>query len=134
MFRQVQQKTVFAFAIVGVIALLAFSQRLRAEEPDKLVTVRKAPAISGRVEGTVQQLNAINVKVESSGVITGDLLVPGTPSFSISSTATYGGTVVGTGSATPTGYTVTLNGSAAVRHVVTRTDPVTLETVNAPAD
>jgi cytoskeletal protein CcmA (bactofilin family) len=117
----------FTTALLLVVAIGA-----NAGEPEVVATVQHAPKVSGIVEGSVQQLNGENVKVESSAVITGDLLVPGTPNFSINAGANYGGTVVGIGSTTPTGFTVTMNNGATLRHVVTRTNPVTLETVSVP--
>ena len=100
--------------------------------PLRLALVRHAPTINGRVEGTVQQLNGENVALNSSTVITGDLLVPGTPTVKINGSPNYGGTQTGSGSAQPTGYTVTLNSGATLGHVVRRTDPVPLSSVPVP--
>jgi RHS repeat-associated protein len=96
--------------------------------------IRHAPSFSGaaKVEGSLQQLTGESITLQDGNIITGDLLVPGTPTQSISSSATFGGTIVGTGSATPTGYFVKLNGQAQLGHLKTRINPVALETVPAP--
>src|SRR5438034_7000315 len=100
--------------------------------PVRLALVQHAPAINGRIEGTVQQLNGENVALNSGTVITGDLLVPGTPTVKISGSPNYGGTQTGSGSVQPTGYTVTLNNGSTLGHVVRRTDPVPLSSVPVP--
>lgn len=99
---------------------------------DLVSVVRHAPTINGRVEGSLQMLLGEYVNLNSGNVITSDLLVPGTPSIQINGTPNYQGTVDGTGSTTPTGYGVTINSGAQVRHVVRRTNPVALTSVPVP--
>jgi hypothetical protein len=70
--------------------------------------------------------------LNGSTTVLGDLLVPGTPSVVLNGSPNYGGTIDGTGSTTPTGYTIVLNSHTSLGHVVRRTDPVALPTVNAP--
>jgi hypothetical protein len=94
--------------------------------------VRHAPKVFGRVEGSVQQLTGENVGLSSGAVITGDLLVPGTPTIKTTGNPTFGGVVEGTGSAQPAGYEVALNGSAQLGRLLTRTDPILLPVVAAP--
>lgn len=94
--------------------------------------VRHAPKVLGRVEGSVQQLTGENVALNSGAVITGDMLVPGTPTVKTIGNPTFGGTVEGTGSAQPAGYEVTLNGSAQLGRLAPRTDPISLPNVTAP--
>ncbi len=77
-------------------------------------------------------MTAENVTFNSNAFITGDLLVPGTPSVRLNGNAQYGGAIAGTGSATPTNYQVTLNGGARLGHLRTRTDPANLPPVAAP--
>ena len=60
-------------------------------------------------------------------------LEPGTPSVVKNGSVTMQGTIVGTGSSQPTGYTVTLNGPCSLRYLRTRVDPVTMPPVAAPA-
>jgi hypothetical protein len=43
--------------------------RLRAAEPENLVIVRHAPTLDGRMEGSLQQLNAETVDVHGTAVI-----------------------------------------------------------------
>ncbi|MBV9923928.1 MAG: PKD domain-containing protein, partial [Acidobacteria bacterium] len=99
---------------------------------DLTAIVRHAPSVNGRIEGSVQMLTGEYVNLNSGNVITSDLLVPGTPSIQINGTPGYQGTVDGTGTTTPTGYGVTINSGAQVRHVVRRTNPVTLTSVPVP--
>lgn len=99
---------------------------------DLTAIVRHAPNVNGRVEGSVQMLLGEYVNLNSGNVITSDLLVPGTPSIQINGTPNYQGTIDGTGSAQPNGYGVTINSGAQVRHVVRRTNPVTLTSVPVP--
>lgn len=94
--------------------------------------VRQAPVINGTIEGSVQLLLPEHVELNGGATITGDLLVPGTPTVRLNGRPTYGGTLEGTGQPTPTNYPVTLNGNAALRHVIRRTDPASLPTVVAP--
>jgi len=64
--------------------------------------------------------------------ITGDLLVPGTPSAQIATNALYAGTLDGPGSASPSNYSVALSGNALLRYLVRRIDPLVMPTVAAP--
>lgn len=99
---------------------------------DLVAIVRHAPGVNGRVEGSLQMLTGEWLNLNSGNVITSDLLVPGTPSIQINGTPNYQGTIDGTGSATPTGYGVTINSGAQVRHVIRRTNPVALASVPVP--
>ena len=86
----------------------------------------------GTVKGSVQQLAGNPVTLNSSASITGDLLVPGTPSVVENGKATIQGTIVGTGSSTPSGYPITLNSGSSLRYLRTRINPVTIPSVPAP--
>jgi hypothetical protein len=98
-----------------------------------LALLNRAPALnSAQVEGSLQQMLGQNTFLNGSTTVTGDLLVPGTPSVVINGSPNYGGTIDGTGSSTPTGYTIVLNSHTSLGHVVRRTDPVALPTVNPP--
>lgn len=100
---------------------------------DKIAVVRHAPQLnSGRVEGTLWQLTGEDTLLDGNDTITIDLLVPGTPVVTADASATYGGTVEGTESSEPSGYTVNIQGSASLRHVVTQTDPIELQDVDFP--
>lgn len=95
--------------------------------------VRHGPQINaGRVEGSVRQLLGETVTLNGPAVITLDLLVPGTPQVILNGGPSLGGTVDGTGSAQPSGYSVVLNGNAQLGRLVRRTDPITMPSVAAP--
>jgi hypothetical protein len=95
--------------------------------------VRHAPTLNGTVEGSVQQMLPEAVTLNGGAVVTLDLFVPGSPSIRQNGQPTYAGTLDGSGANTPTNYQVTVNGSARLRHVVRRTDAVTLPSVATPA-
>lgn len=95
--------------------------------------VRQAPTLNGKIEGSLHILDAGNVILNGGAVVTGDLLMPGTPAIQLNGRPVYGGTLDGVGSAAPASHRVTLNGNARLRHVVRRTDPVALPGVAAPS-
>lgn len=117
-----------------IVATLIFvpSARTQSQTVAAGAVVRHAPQINGRVEGAVRQLTGEAVTLNSGAAITGDLLVPGTPQLRLNGQPNFGGTVTGTGNPAPSGYSVTLNGSAQLGRLVTRTDPIALPTVAVP--
>lgn len=84
------------------------------------------------MEGTVRQLLGEATILNSGAVITRDLLVPGTPQLIQNGTNNFGGTITGTGSATPTNYQITMNSGITLGKLRTRIDPVTVANVPAP--
>ena len=88
--------------------------------------VRNAPQLNGTVDGNLQQMTGKSVTLNGSAIVTGDLLVVGTPGMQINGTPNFGGVIVGTGSVTPSNYKVTLNGSVSLGHLRTRTDAIAL--------
>jgi RHS repeat-associated protein len=117
-----------AFSPAGVGQIPAVKQVYEA-----IAVVRHAPQLnSGRVEGTLWQLTGEDTLLDGTDTITSDLLVPGTPEVTAAASASYGGTVEGTESSEPSDYAVALQGSASLRHVVTRTDPIELQNVPFP--
>jgi endo-1,4-beta-xylanase len=94
--------------------------------------VRHAPTINGRLDGSLQLLSGENTTLNSGAAVSGDLLVPGTPTIRLNGQPSYGGTLDGGGDAAPSGYAITLNGGASLRHVVRRTDPVAFPAVTPP--
>jgi rhamnogalacturonan endolyase len=70
--------------------------------------------------------------LNGGAAVTGDLLVPGTPTVRLNGSPSYQGTLTGAGATTPTSHTITLNGGASLRHVVRRTNAVTLAAIPAP--
>jgi rhamnogalacturonan endolyase len=55
------------------------------------------------------------------------------PNVILNGSPNYGGTLDGSGVATPANYTVTLNSNVTLGHVIRRTDPAPLPAVKAPA-
>jgi hypothetical protein len=96
------------------------------------VLVRHAPTINAGLDGSLQVLLPESITLNGNGWISGDLLVPGTPSMRLNGHPIYGGTIDGTGSATPSNYMITLNGNAVLRHLVRRTNAVAMPPVSAP--
>ena len=121
--------TQVTFAPAGINPIPAVKQLY-----DKIAVVRHSVTLlnSGRVEGSLWQLLPEDVTLDGTDTITTDLLVPGTPVVLHSHPATYGGTLVGTENPEPSDYTITIKGSASLRHVVARTNPIELENVSAP--
>ena len=99
------------------------------------VVVRHAPNFSSnaRVTGSIRQLLPEYDTLNTGVVINGDLLVPGSPSVQTNGSGiTFGGVVTGTGSASPSNYSVSLNDNTTLGHLIIRTDAVTLSAVPAP--
>ncbi|HEY0946325.1 MAG TPA: MBG domain-containing protein, partial [Opitutaceae bacterium] len=94
--------------------------------------VRHGPTFDGMVDGSVQVLAAENVILNGASTLSGDLLMPGTPTLRLNGSPTVGGVKDGPGNATPTTHTVTINGDAVVRYVVRRVDAIALPGVAAP--
>lgn len=119
---------------VGLLFSSILSDFAMAATPgtDVVVTVRHAPSNSGRIEGSVRLITAENVTLNGSGTITSALLVPGTPSVILNGHPSFGGTIAGSGSAQPSNYQITLNGTATLGNLITRTDPVSMSTVSTP--
>jgi hypothetical protein len=115
-----------------LLPLLALLAPLCAQ--DIAVTTRHAPTINGqaRVEGSVQMLLGENVTLNGGATLTQDLLVPGTPTVTTNGNVTWRGVQSGAGATTPADYTVRLNGGAALRHLRTRTNAVTIPSVAVP--
>jgi endo-1,4-beta-xylanase len=95
------------------------------------VVTRHAPTIDGSLDGSIQVLLPENVALRDGAVISGDLLVPGTPQVIVKDAPDYEGTIDGGGNPAPSGHVVALSGSASLRHVVRATDPVALPAVAA---
>jgi len=94
--------------------------------------VRHGPTLDGRLNGSLEMLSGENTALDGGALVSGDLLVPGTPTVRLNGQPAYGGTLDGSGNVGPLGYTITLNGGAMLRHVVRRTDPVAFPSVAPP--
>ena len=101
---------------------------------DKIAVVRHAPELnSGRVEGALWQLLPENLVLDGTDVITSDLLVPGTPTVTLGSgNPSFDGVIPGVESTQPTGYSITISNNAHLRHVITRTNPISLMPIHVP--
>lgn len=125
---QISQWGQIAFAPAGIAQIQGVKQIF-----DNLAVVRHAPQISsGRVEGALWQLLGESIFMSGNSVITSDLLVPGTPTVSLSGNPTFAGVIEGSESTQPSGYQLNLSGNASLRHLITRTDPMMLTPVAAP--
>ena len=124
----------FISAIFGTVIMLAFLACAQAQPTNLAVTVRHAPSLNGngRIEGSLQQLLGENATLNGGFTMTGDLLVPGTPTLRVNGNPTFAGTIAGTGGTSPIGYQITLNGNCSLNHLRTRINPVSLPTVTAP--
>jgi rhamnogalacturonan endolyase len=114
--------------------MLVFEIVAPAQPTNLAVTVRHAPSLNGNglIQGSLQQLLGENVTLNGGFTMTGDLLVPGTPTLRVNGNPTFAGTIAGVGSTSPAGYQITLNGNCALHYLRTRTTPVSLPTVAAP--
>jgi hypothetical protein len=94
--------------------------------------IRHAPILNGDVDGSIEVLLPESITLNGNAGITGDLLVPGTPTVRLNGNPLFGGTHDGTGSSAPANYTMTLNGGALLRYLVRRTDAIALPVVTVP--
>jgi O-glycosyl hydrolase len=93
---------------------------------------RHMTSLNGSIDGSVQVGAAENITLNGSARITGDLLAQGMPEIRLNGQGAFEGAIEGDGSLVPDTHTITLNGGAALRHVVRRIDPLALPTVTAP--
>ena len=94
--------------------------------------LRHAPTLNASIDGSAQLLLPENVTLNGGAMVSGDLLIPGTPQIRLNGTPYYGGTIDQSGNASPTHHLVTLNGNSLLRHVVRRVDPIDLPVVAPP--
>ncbi len=128
----------FRFGSVAVRTLLgaAFGfvlvpSALRAQATGTAL-VRHAPTLNGTVDGSVQQMLGEGVRLNGGAIVTGALLVPGTPRVRVNGHPAFGGTADGVGASTPSNYQVTLNGNAALGYLVRHVEPLALPELTAP--
>jgi len=95
--------------------------------------VNHGGSLNGTVDGSLQLLTGESFTLNGASMISGDLLLPGTPTIRRNGRGAYGALLDGSGNAAPTGYTVTLNGNALVGRVLRRVNPIALPVVAAPA-
>jgi hypothetical protein len=112
----------FIGAALGTIIMPVFLACAQAQPTNLAVTVRHAPSLNGngRIEGSLQQLLGENATLNGGFTLTGDLLVPGTPTLRVNGNPTFAGTIAGTGGTSPAGYQITLNGNCSLRYMTRR--------------
>src|ERR1019366_380259 len=88
--------------------------------------VRHAPTINGILGGSLELINPESVTLNSSSSISGDLLVPGTPTVKKNGTPLFAGIIDAAGATTPTNYTLTLNSGSVLRYVVRHVNPLAM--------
>ncbi len=86
----------------------------------------QAPTLNGTIEGSIQVNATASLTLNSGALITGDLLLPGTPTLRTNGQPTIGALLTGEGIASSTDATVTLNRGATLGAIVTQVDPVAL--------
>ncbi|HSH94684.1 MAG TPA: LamG-like jellyroll fold domain-containing protein, partial [Roseimicrobium sp.] len=120
----------------GITTTTTLSTLAEAPVGNRLAAiVRHRPQVNGKLDGSVQQLLAEDVTLNSGAIITGDLLVPGVPQITQNGSAsqiTFGGVKTGLGAATPTNHRLTLNSNSTLRYLATRTDAVALRAAEVP--
>ena len=114
------------------VSLLGLLTLLGCPALAQIAQVRHAPALNGKVEGSLQVMLPENVTLNGGASVSGDLLLPGAPTVQLNGHPTYGGASEGPGAATPTTHRLTLNGNARLGRLVRRSDAVALPTVVAP--
>jgi RHS repeat-associated protein len=121
------------FFRLGLLLLLLGNASFAQAQSVALGLIRHAPSVNGTVEGSLQQDLGEYVNLNSGAVITGQLLVPGTPGVRFNGTPVFGGTSAGKGSTEPSNYFVTINQGATLGGLRTRTDASALTLVGAVA-
>src|ERR1051326_6899481 len=121
-----------ALALFGICISRLPVAFMLADKIDAGAVVRHAPDINGQVQGTVRQLTGEDVSLSGNASITGELLVPGTPTVEKYGNPTVGGILQGKGNAQPSGYKVKLDGNVDLGYLITRTDPIPLPSVANP--
>lgn len=96
--------------------------------------VRRGPKINGNagVDGSVQVLLPDDIELNGNAFVSESLLVIGSPTVRSDGRAMVGVQVDGSGSSSPSGYRVSLNGNAVVGRLVRRTDAIAMPAVTAP--
>ncbi|HEY1787537.1 MAG TPA: hypothetical protein VGJ73_05250, partial [Verrucomicrobiae bacterium] len=125
----------FAFFFwLSLLCLTRASVEAQTIQTNLAVIVQHAPTLDGGgvIQGSLQQLNGESVTLNGGFEMTGDLLVPGTPTVVANGNPSYAGTIPGSGSSSPSGYQIILNGNCSFNYLRTRTTPVTLPSVPAP--
>ena len=117
-----------AFTVSGNVTVLA-----NVTQPSLVGLVRRGLGISSAaVTGSLQLLTADEVNLNGNAAIAGTLFVPGTPSSRTTGQSKITTTTDGAGSASPSDYTIKLDGNSTLTTLVRRTDPAPMPVVAAP--
>ena len=118
----------------AAIAFIGLAPAIRAQTAGTALVKTGIDTLNGTLTGSAQIMTASSVTLNSAHAasISGNLYVPGTPTITKNGSPTYGGTQVGSGSASPTGYPITLNSGSSLGHIVTQTSATALAVVAAP--
>jgi len=120
---------IFDAPVAGSPSIVASSYAQAGVVNLPVVAVSKqVPSLNGgRIEGTLRVFEGASWTITSGLELTSDLFVPGTPAIHLNGNARYGGTVDGGGAATPSGYTITLNGNVNLPGKIhIHSDPISL--------
>ncbi len=125
-----KNSSVILRCVVGYFFLLS---ALGAQVSDCAAVVNHAPNINqGIVEGSIQQQLPRSINLNSGAVITGDLLVPGTPSVRVNGAGEgFGGIVESDGAIEPQNYHIHVNRPVQLRSIIRRTGPIGMPTAQA---
>ncbi|HSS20957.1 MAG TPA: hypothetical protein VLL54_12855, partial [Pyrinomonadaceae bacterium] len=99
-----------------------------ASVTDAVITRHKPTFNTGSIDGSLRVLLGESFTINGSTQLIPDLLVPGSPSVVLNGGAQHEGVVNDGGSATPTNYTLTLNGGVKLGKIHTRVDAIQLPT------
>jgi hypothetical protein len=82
-------------ATLGIAAMFMFEIVAPAQPTNLAVTVRHAPSLNGNglIQGSLQQLLGENATLNGGFTMTGDLLVPGTPTLRVNGNPTFAGNI-----------------------------------------
>lgn len=116
---------------VATVSVLVTAAPCGVAPAPSVALVRTQSTFDGTLRGSVQIMQAVGVTLNSTAVITGDLMMPGLPTIVNNGTPNYT-SVLGTGAATPTSHQFMFNSGASLGRLVRRTDAVALPTVAAP--
>lgn len=97
------------------------------------IMVNHMPTVNGTVNGSIRVLLPESVTLNGGATITENLYVVGTPTVRKNGKPTFGGTVEGSGSSSPSNYQITLNGGATLGKLIRKTDALVMPVVAAPA-
>ena len=124
--------SLFRYIIFSVVTLVVTSMAVQAQTAPMAVLVNQGPNINGEIKGSIQQMQAASVNLNSGAVITGNLYVPGTPGVNKNGSPSFLGIESGGGSATPNNYWITLNSGSQLGYLIEQTNPATFSPVGNP--